>query len=171
MTDHNCLQQFDKFLILWSSSPIYRKRKFWKLLHWKKNREIILIKKRKWIYSWRIFVIWNHCDVRRKEGRRGDFDRSSSVCSSTFQSSATTEWRARQCTAVHTRLCALCSALHWSVVHWSALLRCCTAPVPAASPSVEYEAVGSTFVVPSYWYTMMNSTPLKKGYIFWGRWQ
>ena len=46
--------------------------------------------------------------------------------------------------------CAVhCSDLCCTEVH------CCTAPVPAASPSVEYAAVGSTFVVPSYWYTMV----------------
>ena len=135
LTDHNCLQQFDKFLILWSSSPIYRKWKFWKLLlHWKKNRELT---KRKRIYSWRIFVICNHCDVRRKEGRRGD----SSVWNSTFRSSATTEWRARQCTLSYVHCAVHCTD------RWCTEVHCCTAP--ASSPSVEYAAVGSTFVVPS----------------------
>ena len=49
--------------------------------------------------------------------------------------------------SAHSPMCTVqCSALICGALKCTAH---CTAPVPAASPSVEYAAVGSTFVVPS----------------------
>ena len=53
------------------------------------------------------------------------------------------ELGSRQCTLSYVHCAVHCTDLWCTEVH------CCTAPAPVASPSVEYEAVGSTFVVPS----------------------